>query len=873
MVSGTVKKNRISAFFAQYGCCLLSFFTAAAMMLLTYYLYEVYPFGERTVLWSDLEAQYAPLFTELRNRVLNGQSLIYSWNTGLGGPFLGNFFNYLSGTLTPVTLLFDYANVDIGISIIILIKPAVAAALFSLYLKKTMDGNGFVIAGFGLLYAFCGWFVAFYWNVMWLDAYSFFPMIMYGIERLIKNGKPFTYIFFLALTIITNYYMGYMCCIFSALWFLTCYFSNHKLAEKIDVDGKVNNIKQNLFIRRGFAFACASLVAAGISAFVLFPVFVNLQQSSATSGVWPEKPEFLCNFLKIVSYHFAGVEATFSFKNSAGYGLPNVYSGIITLVLVPIFFASKKACLREKIVSLLLILFMLLSFSLNYLSYIWHGFHFTNDLPHRFSFMYSFILLVLAYKAISTIHLSKYKNIVVSGVFIIALIAFCKLMMSEEIDNKVIIVSIVFTVVCTIVLVIYKQLHSRNVIGLFLLFCIVSELAYSNGGSYILYNKRADYLSNCSHLIQSQRNNVFDKNDTDFFRTELKYNDTSMTGAKLNYKSVSVFSSMSYENMTQNQIKLGLKTNMVNSYTYSLQTPVYNMMHSLKYIVDNDSSASLPGDYLQPVKSGNSYTVYANKYYLPVGIAVSDSIKKWNADDPDPFKNQSSWFSLASGVKGDVFQHIEPQDVKTENVKSYSFNDETGEISYKRNDFDSQAWFTLLYSENKDGYYYCYVKFGKDAFMYDRGFNNGDIEIKYGYMDEDSVSGTATIDLCRVNNNLLNEGYKNLKQGQMNVEYYDDTHIKGAVTAKQDQVMYFSIPYDKGWRISVDGKPISDDAYLAVGGAYLGCEIPEGEHTVELEFHQRGLAAGVTVSAISLVILSAWIVIRRKKGAKIPAEI
>ena len=40
-----------------------------------------------------------------------------------------------------------------------------------------------------------------------------------------------------------------------------------------------------------------------------------------------------------------------------------------------------------------------MSFNINVLNYIWHGFHFPNDLPYRFSFMYSFILLTMAYKA------------------------------------------------------------------------------------------------------------------------------------------------------------------------------------------------------------------------------------------------------------------------------------------------------------------------------------------------------------------------------------------------------------------------------------------------------------------------------------------
>ena len=72
-------------------------------MLVIYLCNKMIPFGENSILRMDLYHQYGPLFSELYDRVTSGESLLYSWNTGLGSSFLGNYFNYLSKALAEET--------------------------------------------------------------------------------------------------------------------------------------------------------------------------------------------------------------------------------------------------------------------------------------------------------------------------------------------------------------------------------------------------------------------------------------------------------------------------------------------------------------------------------------------------------------------------------------------------------------------------------------------------------------------------------------------------------------------------------------------------------------------------------------------------
>ena len=197
---------------------------ALFIILLVYFCYEIIPFGEKIIYRMDLYHQYGPLFSELYDRLTSGESLIYSWNSGLGSSFLGNFYNYLSSPISFIILFFSHHNTFESVAAIIAIKAVLSAMAMSYYLKKSQKSDGFTISAFGIMYAFCGYFVAYYWNVMWIDAMYILPFVVLGIEKIIDSGKCKTYILALSLAIFSNYYIGYMLCIFSCLYFVYYFF-------------------------------------------------------------------------------------------------------------------------------------------------------------------------------------------------------------------------------------------------------------------------------------------------------------------------------------------------------------------------------------------------------------------------------------------------------------------------------------------------------------------------------------------------------------------------------------------------------------------------------------------------------------------------
>lgn len=409
------KPSILKRIFADNNYCWIAALCTVGVMMLVYFCYDLFPFGGQTILRMDLYHQYGPLFAELYDRVTHLESLIYSWRTGLGGPFLGNFFNYLSSPSGILILLLGHENMPEAIAGMIISKAALSAASFTYYLKKSQGKHDFSTAAFGVLYSMCGYFIAYYWNVMWIDAMVYFPLVMLGIENIINRKGSKVYIAFLALTLISNYYMGYMTCVFSVLYFIAYYFREHDITTVndgvpcvINENGKKkyslkNRILGSSLLGSGINFVLSSIAAAGIVAFALLPTYLILKNCSATSGTMPSLDQYTSYFsiFDFLANHLASVNPTI--RSSGEDVLPNVYCGMAALILVPLYLFVKSIPLREKITYTGLLGILYLSFNINILNYIWHGFHYPNDLPYRFSFMYCFILLTMAYKALTRI--------------------------------------------------------------------------------------------------------------------------------------------------------------------------------------------------------------------------------------------------------------------------------------------------------------------------------------------------------------------------------------------------------------------------------------------------------------------------------------
>ncbi len=884
------KKSIIKRIFADNAYCWLAVGCTTAIMMLVYFCFNLWPFGEVTILRMDLYHQYGPLFAELYDRITNFESLIYSWRTGLGSPFLGNYFNYLSSPAALIILLLGHKNMPESIAGMILLKAALSAGAFTLYLRKSRDRHDFTTAAFGVLYAMCGYFVAYYWNVMWIDAMVYFPLVVYGIEKIINKRRPGVYIAFLALTLLSNYYMGYMTCVFSVIYFIVYYISNYDittLADNtvyyLDYSGEKQyklseKLKGSVLLRSGFTFALGSLAAACVAAFSLLPLYSILTQCSATSGNWPQNYRVYFSVFDFLANHLASVDPTI--RSSGEDVLPNVYCGMATLVLVPLYIFSRRISLKEKIASIFTLGLIYFSFNINFLNYVWHGFHFPNDLPYRFSFMYCFLLLTLAFRAFTNLSEYNGRQILASGVAVTFMIILVQEIGSKNVQDITVLLSVIFVVTyCLLLYLLKDENKQKSAIAVILLCAVIAEIACSNTDRYSMSQTKTNYASDYDEFRELKSELDKKESGDDKYRMELTFNRARMDPAWYGFNGVSMFSSMAYEKMANMQSNLGVYGNYINSYTYYLQTPVYNMMNALKYVVDNDDNVEVETDYFDYVAEKGKFTAYENKYYLPIAFTVKKDIKDWYSQYTNPFLTQGEWFRDATGVD-DVFEQMTISDIRYFNINEITSGLETGDIFFTKQS-SGAADMTFVITPVNEGHCYLFVDSNNfeeitlywedersvvqstdEPYIYDLGIlSPGETVEVLITPDENSDNCNMNFYAYSVNDEALQKGYEILKKGQLNVDVFDDTYIKGTVTAGKKEIMFTSIPFDKGWNVRVDGKPIDAKQYINLEEAYLCFEIPEGEHTVEFRFTQRGLIPGACISAATLLLLIAFAIL------------
>lgn len=880
----TFVNGRVYKFFFRNRFVFLSMATALLLMLFVLFIFSAFPFGDVTVLRMDLYHQYGPLFVELYDRVTGAESFLYSWTSGGGSSFLGNFFNYLSSPFSALIFLFDRDEMPFAITTIVSLKCIFSAGTFTFYLKKSLNRHSTVSATFGVLYAFCAYFLAYYWNVMWLDGMIALPLLVLGIEKLVDNGKGWLYVCSLVYIIYCNYYIGYMSCIFSVIYLIAYLIISEKRKQYIDPDAiYINKYSLKKFfnytiVDRLVKFAAYSLICGLICAFFLLPIYFILSGSSATSDSTPDGVEKYFSLFDFIETHFAGLETTI--RSSGSDILPNVYCSVLTIILLPLYMVNKNIRLKEKGVFAALIAIFLLSFNNNYVNFFWHGLHFPNDLPYRFSYMYSFILLVIAFRGLMKIRSISVKEIAFVGILWIGIIAVADELPTQKMDSSTIYITLAFVLIYTAVLFLLKKRNFSKFIASALILAVAfCEVVIADPNALNFNQSLSNYNEN--YDVYTDAVSYLEENNKSDYRTELCSLKTRMDTCLYGYDGMSIFSSMAYEEYSGLQYSLGMYGNRINSYTYNTQTPVYNMMYNIKYLIYNGEETRPSTDlYTKYYEISNNAVIYENDYFLPKAFCVNEALDAWNTAEGNPFQVQADFFALATGFSG-VFTEAEYESTSYTGMSGEQIT-QGGTYWVEKTDSNSYAETNISLKAARDGNLYIYASASDIAnisVIADEESKSYSIETPYiidlGYFTE-GQSVTISLDCASlptgeksieffaysINKDVLQAGYEKIRKEAMETETVTDRYISGTVYAESNRILYTSIPYDSGWSVYVDGTKTET---FKIGDSQLGVMLKPGQHKIEFKYTPKGLYLGAGVSGVTLISLAAVTVLKLRK--------
>lgn len=358
----------------------LSFALPAVILLICFVVSDIAPFGDRTLCSMDGYSQYYPMLMTMSEAVKNGE-LFYSWNGALGFNLWAQS-GYYTNSLLWLPLYFLPHSVQVSyIDLSILFRLSLSGLFFCLYLIKTYGKVSYkklftVYPALSLAWALNGYMTAFMNQIMWTDVVILLPLVILGIQYIKEKKSPLLYTVVLFYSIVSCFYISFMVCIFAVLWFAFIMFREKLLWQDR--------------IKCAVKFGASSLLAGGMGAAVILPVYKALSLTKASDLGFEGTLELNYSlkefFLRILPFQ----------KTSLEYDLPNIYCTVTVFILFFFFLFSKKFTLRHKISALTFVTFMFLTICVNLGEFIWHGFHYPNQLPARQSFLVIFLMLTLS---------------------------------------------------------------------------------------------------------------------------------------------------------------------------------------------------------------------------------------------------------------------------------------------------------------------------------------------------------------------------------------------------------------------------------------------------------------------------------------------
>ncbi len=887
----------------------LSFFLPAAILFIAYVLFQVWPFGERSVLSLDLNAQYVYYYDYMYDVFAGEESLFYSWSRNLSGEFIGIIGYYLASPFNLLVWIWDRAWITEGLLTMMLAKAGSCGLAMAFLLKKHRGYSDVTTTAFSVMYALCGFFVVQTMDPMWLDGLIALPLVVMGIERICDKRRFKLYVLSLVYVFVANFYIGYMVGIFSAIYFVY-YLASGKSANKCygEYCGSV------------LLYGFSSVAAIMMSAFMILPVYKSLSNGKFTFTV----PDYSLVENFDISEIFIKLFPT-TYDTVRMEGMPALYAGTVALVLAVIYFTCRRISARERISGAALIGLLVLCMYIRPVDMMWHGGQMPNWLPYRYSFVISFLLVLFGAQAFDRIKSVRGKSFGTAFVVLLCMLLFADLNNESWSYDQVLTFAVplvALTVACIMAYAYRRYCGAKGMkIGIIALVCaeclLNSTVSLYQMHEDIVFSTRASYRFDIP-ATREVTEQVHDYDDG-FYRMEKTFHRCVNDPIALQMYG------MSHSSSTLNSTAITLLKQLGFSsrehYTrYDGATVLTDDIFGVKYVLAKDEHTIPYTDTIgisRETESGSeTITAYANSDALPMAYLASNDVLALNVDNyaitatelevaaeletslteiEQPFLLQNELARTLTGNAelDDVFKPVLDIEFDSENIRSGSTTD--AHHSYRKKDEEAEAWISYTVTAHEDGPVYMYLptKYERETQMYIDGsyrsnyylYENYSIE----YLGTYSEGDTFELKLKLLENAVY------LKETQF---YYADmdvlsqfnkamqdrnsettlTRTSGdtlelTVNAAEDSVLFTTIPAEEGWTATVDGKEV--ELTSTMDGALIAVPVTAGEHTIVLDFFSAGMKPGLVITALGAVMFALLIVIvsldRKKQAAKAAA--
>lgn len=647
----------------------LSFLLPLFLILIALIDLQITPFGEHTLMISDAKFLYAEYLSYSGRLVKGLEGFTYSFEKGLGGNMMPHIGGTMLNPFFPLISAFNISDYPVAFSFISVFNFCLCGLTMYILLAD-LYGHKRSNLIFSTSYALSGFLVANVFQIIFFTGCHALPVMVLGLRKIFQGKSPLLYVLAIIYATVTSFYFGFSLCIASALFFFVFLW-----LKKDDLTGK----KLSIFLHYGISSLCAGIIPIA----VWLPGYMGMvggraNQTKITDfSFWEKVP-----FTEIFSKFFTGANTTSQLVN----GLPNIFVGLLPVVLVILFFMNKKVTRRMKTSAGILIGFYMLGFYIIAFDMLLHGGTTTNWFNFRYSYIFSFILLMIAayeWQYIDEITFKDLKCCFV-GLILAILIVFSK--KYDYVMGSEVLLDIGLLLVIFLAFRLYKNKpefnpkHTFEAVTIFIV-CISLTLNYlistKNIQNWEMNEKEfTQAVTSVDPLITAIK-----KVDPDFYRMEVNHqlsetcgNDPMLYG----YNGVGHGGSNERNFVREELFKLGVPWfNMRNYYSQGVPAATDTLLGIRYLIADEDMTKEKDYQRITDMRSlgldfGDEvvYDSFKNSYSLPIGFVADSAVNELELTNEDVFDNLNRVWSSISGDDTPVF--IEEDDIsfKTLNLSA-----------------------------------------------------------------------------------------------------------------------------------------------------------------------------------------------------------
>ena len=898
---------------------LLSLLIPLSLCYLLFKNNDFYPFASdgHTILMYDAAGQYIAYFRYFKMLLEQGDSFLYTLSKTLGGNFLSLYSYYLASPLNFLIIFVSDNQIPLFLLIISIVKITLASLTMYTMFRFMKKKASFSYLIFAISYGLSSYFFVYIFSPMWLDGAFILPLVVLGIHQLIRNENILVYPLSLSYALLSSWYIGFMICVFSVLYFFTDFLSirNKKFPNTIVIYNK------KIILR----FFVLSLLGGLLAAPVWFSAFLHFTGTKAGGISISSDQGLAMNISSIISSFLTNGYISSSYITQY-YGYMAVFTSIPALTLAIIYFFSQKYDLRIRISRFILIAFYIVCTAFTLTNTLLHGGSTPTWFPTRYAFIIAFLICLYGeegFKGIDKTPLISYLVPIVIGVISWSLVTYLANSNGDTYSISIAgLISFILTILIAFLCSLCFKYHAKHASTIFrlssvLILGLAGYSIYQGEDNVLKANINSEeYLSQSEYLederfqsdvdaLRAYDNSLYRMENT-FLRPH-SFNEADNDPMFYGYNGISHFSSVEKKDVMSYLEKIGFHYNGYHEGYDGGSTVSMNSYLGIKYLIDDNKQNVihfLPSLTKLNIPSNNDMSFYENPYTLPLAFTVMPSdytyiSEGYTKDDGEIywydhfeyqneiFKNMTDKVVDANGDKKDIFKKITPNInlssslEATEKDGALYLTGDKGTITYtftipkeaennnlyfmfKERDSDLRITFDWKYIEMMS-YWHAGI----------RGFT-GSVNSTHNIR----VSIPFATDNYRLQAEIYYEDLDVLQEyiNAIKEDTISDLKIQSSPSTYQitgklnlindNRYLLFTLPLEEGMSIYIDGKKMDTVKRFNIFSACDISSLTKGEHIITLNFVDYGLDIGVVLAALSLVGLvnySIFFFIKRRR--------